>query len=269
MSRFEILCVTMNQNDFSKIKSMNIHSDVVFANQCERTEYEEFEFDGHNAKMISTQTRGVGINRNLTLMYASAEICLLADDDVEYRDDVEQIVLKEFDSHPDADVFIFNLNSIGGRKIRKSFKTQKCSRLFRKTGGGVRIAFRLASIRKANLWFTTLFGGGCIFPCGEDSMWMVDAYNKKLTVYVSKETIGVVSFDSSSWFDGFNEKYFYGFGAYYKNAHPVSYPLWVLYLAIRTAKMTKMSFFSKIHWMINGISGFDDMISYQKFVKKI
>mgnify|MGYP000166988024 CR=1 FL=1 len=33
MSTFQILCVTMNQNDFSKIKQMNIHSNVIFANQ--------------------------------------------------------------------------------------------------------------------------------------------------------------------------------------------------------------------------------------------
>ncbi len=34
MLSFEVLCVTMNQNDFSKIKEMNINSDVVFANQA-------------------------------------------------------------------------------------------------------------------------------------------------------------------------------------------------------------------------------------------
>ena len=104
MGRFEILCVTMRQNDFSKLDEMNIHSDVVFANQCDRTAYDEREFDGHTAKMISTQTRGVGINRNTALMYASAEICLFADDDVKYVDNVEQLVLGEFDAHPDADV---------------------------------------------------------------------------------------------------------------------------------------------------------------------
>ena len=35
MATFEILCVTMHQNDFSKIKEMNIHSDVVFATLSE------------------------------------------------------------------------------------------------------------------------------------------------------------------------------------------------------------------------------------------
>ena len=68
MGKFEVLCVTMHQNDFSKIKEMNINVDVVFANQCDHTSYEELKFDDYTAKMISTQTRGVGINRNCMLV---------------------------------------------------------------------------------------------------------------------------------------------------------------------------------------------------------
>ena len=47
MSNFEILCVTMNQNDFTKITEMNIRSDVIFANQCDYTSFEETSFEGH------------------------------------------------------------------------------------------------------------------------------------------------------------------------------------------------------------------------------
>lgn len=268
MSKFEILCVTMNQTDFSKIRSMNIHSDVVFANQCDNTDFKEIEFENHTAKMISTTTRGVGINRNLTLMYASADVCLLADDDIVYREGVEKIVLTEFERHPDADIFLFNYDAVGAgkRKIKKFKKTQKSSKIFRKMGGGIRIAFRLASIKKANLWFTTLFGGGCIFPNGEDSKWLTDAYNKNLNVYVSNESIGEVSFEGSSWFGGVNERYFYGFGALYKDSHPIVYPLWMLYFALRTTKMTKMVFFEKIRWMCNGMKGYENLLSYENFI---
>ncbi len=266
---FEILCVTMNQTDFSKIQSMNIHSDVVFANQTDKTAFDQILFDGkHSAKMISTQTRGVGINRNLSLVYSSADICLLADDDIVYRDDVEQVVLNEFEKHPDADVFLFNYNAVdaGKRKIKIFKKTKKSSKIFRKMGGGIRIAFRLASVKKANLWFTTLFGGGCIFPCGEDSKWLVDAYSKGLSVYASKETIGNVSFEKSSWYQGVNERYFYGFGAHFKDAHAKTYPLWMFIFAIRTSKMTKMKFFDKIRWMRNGVKGYENLLSYENFI---
>ena len=128
MSRFEILCVTMHQKDFSKIEQMNINSDVVFANQADRTSMNELEFNGHRARMITTDTRGVGVNRNLALTYAQGEICLFADDDVTYDDDMEERVLKEFDAHPDADVIIFHFDTDSDRKQVKYPKTKKCGR---------------------------------------------------------------------------------------------------------------------------------------------
>ena len=95
MPKFEILCVTMHQRDFFKIKEMNIRSDVFFAKQADTTALEEIEFEGHKARMLTTDTRGVGVNRNMALQYAKGDICLFADDDVTYHDDVEEKVLSE------------------------------------------------------------------------------------------------------------------------------------------------------------------------------
>ena len=268
MSRFEILCVTMHQTDFSKLKEMNIHSDVVFANQAGSTSYEELSFEGHTAKMITTATRGVGINRNLALTYASADICLFADDDVTYVDDVEKIVLAEFDAHPDADVFIFNLDTDGARKQIKYAKTKRCGRFSRMPWGAVRIAVRTSAVRKANLWFTTLFGGGCLFPSGEDSMWLADAKRKGLTFYVSDKTIGKVSFEDSSWFSGYNEKFFFAKGAFYAAVHPRTVWGWKRYFAYRTKGMSKMPFGEKMKWMKLGQRGYREMKSYEEMCKE-
>ena len=229
MEQLEILCVTMHQKDFSKIRQMNIHSDVVFSNQADRTAMEELTFEGHRARMITTDTRGVGINRNLGLMYAQGDICLFADDDVTYDDDMEARVLAEFDAHPDADIMIFHLDTDSERKQPRYSKTKKCGRFGRMPWGGVRIAFRLNSVRKANLWFTTLFGGGCIFPSGEDSMWLTEAKRKGLTFYVSKETIGKVSFAESTWFTGYSDKFFFGKGAWCEAVHRRFFYFWSMF----------------------------------------
>ena len=258
MSKFEILCVTMHQEDFSKIEQMNIHSDVVFANQADRTEFEEREFDGHLARMITTETRGVGINRNLALTYAKGDICLFADDDVTYNDDVEERVLSEFDAHPDADIIIFHLDTDSDRKQIKYNNTQKCGRFCRMPWATFRIAFRLDSVRKANVWFTTLFGGGCVFPSGEDSMWLTEARRKGLIFYVSKETIGKVSFDTSTWFTGFDEKMYYGKGAFYQAAHPKTKYFWMCYFALRTKALSELSTKAKYAWMKKGIDGYNN-----------
>lgn len=269
MSRFEILCVTMNQTDFSKINQMNIHSDIVFANQADRTSMEKLEFDGHCARMITTDTRGVGVNRNIALLYAKGDICLLADDDITYDDDMEERVLAEFEAHPDADIMIFHLNSDDPSRQPKCYtETKKVSKYNGCRWGASRVAFRLSSVKKANLWFTSLFGGGCIFASGEDSLWLNDAKRKGLTFYVSKETIGRVSFETSTWFTGYDEKMFYGKGAFCAQKSPKLAKLWIYYYLLRYRKRIGISPKDRLIWMKNGIKGYNQMQSYQDFINK-
>lgn len=268
MSKFEILCVTMHQKDFSKIKEMNIRSDVVFANQADRTEFSELKFEGHTARMITTDTRGVGINRNLGLIYAQGEICLFADDDMTYYDGMEQRILEEFSSHPDADIIIFNVDSTGKRIPKKYSRTRKSNRFSPKTWGTYRIAFRRNSIKKANLWFTTLFGGGCVFPSGEDSIWLTEARRHGLVIYISKETIGTVSHETSTWFTGYDEKFYFGKGAFYQAVHPKTIWLWMGYFLVRTRGYGDLSPLEKLCWMQRGQKGYQDICSYPGVDKK-
>lgn len=265
VSKFEILCVTMHQTDFSKIQQMNIHSDVFFANQADRTDFEELEFEGHTARMLTTDTRGVGINRNFTLQYARGDVCLLADDDVAYCNDMEEKVLAEFASHPDADIIIFHLDAGEQRKQISYPKTKKCRGAFRMPWGAVRIAIRRTSWQKANVWFATLFGGGCMFPSGEDSMWLRDAKRKGLTFYVSKETIGKVDMEESSWFTGYDEKFFFGKGACCAAMYGRWAGVWCLYYALRYRQTGSMTFGEKRKWMRIGMDGYREMRPFAKF----
>lgn len=270
MGRFQILCTTMNQLDFTKLQQMNIHSDVIFANQADRNEYRELQFEGNTARMITTSTKGVGKNRNIALLYADAEICLFADDDVKYSDDLEQKILKEFDRYQDADIILFNCSTSDA--VRKQFehtKNSKCHRFSRLPYPTFRIAFRLASIKKANLWFTTLFGGGCTFPSGEDSLFLLTAQRNKLKMYRSVENIGTVDFSKSTWFTGFDEKYYFGRGAFAKATHPHSALLWNLYIALRTKKNSTLSFAEQMHWCQCGRKSYAELLSYNEYkIKK-
>lgn len=270
MGRFEILCVTMNQTDFSKIQEMNIHSDVVFANQADRTGFDVTQGNGFCAKMITTETRGVGINRNIALLHASGEICLMADDDVVYIDGMEQRVLAEFDAHPDADIMIFHFDTDSEDREQISYsKTRACGRLERMPWAGFRIAFRLGSVRKANLMFHTLFGGGCVFPSGEDSIWLIDAKKAGLTIYVSKETIGTVSFQTSTWFTGRDARFFFGKGAFYAAVYPKTFWIWACYFVLRTGKYMELSPLEKLKWINHGREGYRKLLSYEQYVSSI
>lgn len=261
MARFEVLCVTMHQKDFSKIQQMNIRSDVVFANQCDHTGYEEISFDGYTAKMISTQTCGVGMNRNVSLMYASADICLLADDDMRYTDTYEQDIVKEFEMHPDADVMIFNIGPVDGKRPQKqNRRTRKIGALTKMPYGAPRIAFRLDALRRSNVWFTTLFGGGCKYSNGEDSIFLAELRRAGLKIYTSNAYIGDVDMSDSSWFQGANEEFYFNKGAYLKAVHPVMTVVYDLYFLVRV--QSNLSLKQRWLWLRKGNKAYRKGLSF-------
>lgn len=257
----------MNQTSFSKVSEMNIHSDVIFANQTSFSSLVEETIDGKKATMINTKTKGVGINRNLALSLASSDLCLFSDDDVKYYDDMEEIVFNEFNNFPDADVIIFSFVSDSStREIKTYDKTHRIHKFSKKPWATFQIAFKLKSLRRCNISFSTLFGGGCMFPCGEDSLIIRDFLKNKLKVYVSSRIIGEVSFKESSWFTGFNKEYFYGQGAYYQYACPKTKSIWFLYILFKTKKEKQLSILEKIKWLKRGAFGFRKNLSYKDYL---
>ena len=80
----EVLVATMHQDDLSLAEKMHLDKSAVIANQCGRWGYEQLELENEKIQMISTQTRGVGVNRNLAPQLSSADVLLFADDDIAY-----------------------------------------------------------------------------------------------------------------------------------------------------------------------------------------
>ena len=74
----------MNQKDYSLIDKMRIKTDAVVVNQCQEDNSQEFIKNGHRIRWINSSTRGLSISRNICLENATADICLIADDDLEY-----------------------------------------------------------------------------------------------------------------------------------------------------------------------------------------
>ena len=215
----EVLCVTMHQTDFSKYKEMNLSTDVVFANQSDRMSCEETSINGHTAKMITTLTRGVGKNRNIALLYATGDILLFADDDVRYQDDYADQVRRAYGKHPDADMIVFSIEyTKNGTVFHKVLNRDR--RLGLKGGlknGTCVYSVRRESLAKANIWFSTLFGGGTEFAHGEDTLFFLEA-SRKMRIYGSSYSLGFCAKDTSTCFSGYNAKYIFDQGVLYAAA---------------------------------------------------
>jgi len=265
MCELEVLCATMYQTDFSKITEMNIQSDVIFANQADRYSHEEFEFAEYTAKMVTTTQRGVGKNRNLALSYATANICIFADDDVRYIDSYRDRVIAAFEEVPDADVIIFNLTSQSQRIQRQNKRVKKCSKWNMLGYGTYRIAFKLSKIHKANIWFTQLFGGGCKYASGEDSLWLLEAIRKGLKIYTHPLVIGEVKQEDSTWFKGYNEEYFFGRGTWLQAAFPKIKYLLLFYYMFRLKNLSILPANKMISYMVQGIKAYKNNLSYKEW----
>ena len=86
MDRVEVVCVTMGQKDLTIADKMHITGDAVFGNQADGYRKETQLNAGRTLRMITTDTRGVGVNRNIALLHATGDILLFADDDICYAD---------------------------------------------------------------------------------------------------------------------------------------------------------------------------------------
>ena len=109
MSKLQVLVATMRQSDMSIAEKMNISCEAVIANQAGRNEFTETVGEFGRIRMISTDTVGVGLNRNIALFASDSDIILFADDDVVYNDDMPQNVIDAFRENPKADVIILIL----------------------------------------------------------------------------------------------------------------------------------------------------------------
>lgn len=216
----QVLVATMNQaaGDHSLLQKMNIQSDVIVCNQCDRYEAEEFTYNGHRVRWLSFAERGVGLNRNNALMRADADIVLFSDDDVRYEDGYAERVVRFYEENPTADVVIFNM--LWRRAADQPFeeKVKRTGRVHRKgvtKYGTVCVSARLSRLRFANVNFHLNFGGGATYSCGEDSLFLQDCVAKKLRVFTCTSILGRVECGESSWFEGYTDKFFFDKGVLY------------------------------------------------------
>ncbi|MEW4289644.1 glycosyltransferase family A protein [Rossellomorea marisflavi] len=257
--RVEVLLSTMNQSDCSIIKRMNINSDVIVINQCEKFNYHEETYNKNKVKMFSFNEIGVGKSRNSALIRSEGDICLMADDDMRYTNNYKEIVITAFKENPKADVILFNVPiNKENKRIIKVKKNQRIRFLNSLKFGTVNIAFRRDRIMKKNISFSLLFGGGARYGCGEDSLFIRECLKQKLKIFSNKEIIAEIDEGESSWFKGYNEKFFFDKGALFAALAPKISHFLAIQFVLRKRNLFKNSstVSSALDQMFKGIREF-------------
>jgi len=224
----EVLIAGVNQNPELLMEQMNIESDAILVNQCDKYAIHSFEHRGRNIRVFHMAERGVGLSRNTAMMRASGDICLFSDQDIVYESGYEQAMLKEFDAHPEADMILFNIEVAKDRRTYHNEAWKKvhwynCGRY-----GAVSFAIRREKLIESGVTFSLMFGGGAKYSAGEDSLFLKQFMDKGYQVYASPITIGRESEGDSTWFKGYTEKFFFDRGVLYHYLYGLLAKVWAL-----------------------------------------
>lgn len=261
MYKIQVLVSTMNKRDIKFIEKMKVTTDVIVINQSDKVDYSYVESDNQKIEMYTFNERGLSKSRNNALMRATADIICIADDDMVYVDNYEQIILKEFELHPKADAILFYVESINGRvennPIKKFSKLKKRNYM---NYSSVDIAVKRDKLIYNNIWFNTIFGSGSKYMCGEDTIIIKDMIKKGLNIYVSPQKIAKVNMNESTWFNGYNETFFNNKGALVAYIYKKMWLPAIVLLSLKNSK-SKLGSYTKFpqlfSWYYAGVKEFN------------
>lgn len=224
----EVLVAAVEQNVDELIRSMKIDSDAVIVNQCNNN-YTKMLDDGiKHVLEIGMKARGVGISRNTAILNARADILLFSDQDIVYEKGYAIEIEKNFAMHPEADMILFNIQVGEERKTYENLTWKRvhwynCGRY-----GAVSFAIRREKLLQSRVMFSQLFGGGAKYSAGEDSLFLKDLMDRGVKVYASPILIGREEEGDSTWFKGYDEKFFFDRGVLYKQLYGIMAKPWAV-----------------------------------------
>lgn len=251
----EVLASVMHQDMETIAEQMQLDSDAVIINQCEVSDCAEMDYNGHRIRFFSFPERGIGKSRNAAIERADGDICLFSDEDIVYQKGYAEAIEAEFAANPKADMILFNIEIEKERQTyfiteRKQVHWYNCGRY-----GAVSFAVRRKSLLESGVRFSLLFGGGAQFLNGEDSLFLKEFMDKGYRVYTAPVTIGRECGGESTWFEGYNERFFHDRGVLYHYLYGwMAKPFALRFLLAHRDKMcAQMGLKRAFLWMRRGV----------------
>lgn len=217
--RLQVLVATVNENVNTLAEKMHLETEAVIVNQCDKFDYCEYVHKDRRIRCFSMAGRGVGLSRNTALLHADGDICLFSDEDIVFDFGYEEKILNAFKENPDADLITFNFRVDPSRATYRNTEKKRIRWYNYGRYPTYAAAAKVESLRKANVSFSLLFGGGAKYSNGEDSLFFHDCLKKGLHLYADTAELGEEVYRESTWFKGYNQKFFVDRGVLYHHLY--------------------------------------------------
>lgn len=255
--RLEVLVSCMNQKDCSLVEDSAITTDVLLINQCNRDDMQMQLKGNQTIRMISTTQRGLSKSRNMAIENATGDICLLCDDDERFIEGYSDKIMEAFEKYSEADVIAFQVIN---HKCSLKNKEQKLGYFKCLKISSCQIAFRVESIREKNILFNVFMGAGTGNGAGEENKFLIDCYKSGLRLYYIPIEIVELKQETSTWFHGYDENFFYLRGVATRYMLGLFYSvIYAFYYSVRKRKLfaKNCSIKKALFWMLIGIKNND------------
>ncbi|WP_158526732.1 glycosyltransferase family A protein [Olleya aquimaris] len=227
---------------------------ILIINQTE--EHNLLRSNYENIRVINAFEKGLAKSRNLAIKNATGDICLLADDDVKYKKQFSDCIIKSFTTYPEADIITFKMQDFDGNdfKIYSDKKQHDLETI--KNVNSVVIGFNRKQIINSNLYFDEAFGLGSDFQTADEYIFLREALQKNLTlIFEPQPILSHPKFSSGQ--DNGNDKLIFARAAlYYKYSGILGYLKLIkhLYLLNKQGYIKSSQLLSKFKIGLKGIS---------------
>ena len=227
----EILISTTKKNNLDFIENIFFENyqhnfPIIIVNQAGKIK----DSNNKNIRIINTDSKGLSKSRNMAIKCSSKKFCLLADDDIIYKNGFYKTIEDSFEENLDADIITFMMVDENGKHFKKYSENVKHNYKSIREVNSVVIAFKRESIIKNNIQFDSLFGLGATFETGEEYLFLRNCIEKDLNVLFCPKIILEHKFISSGKL-AFRDKNifaraaifykFYGYLSYLKLMHHI------------------------------------------------
>lgn len=203
--------------------------------------------------LLTLQGRGTSRNRNHAIKHSTADICLVADDDVEYNETTFSTILDTFEANPSLDVATFRSDSIYEKKCFPDTPFNLATPAKNYYVSAIEIAFRRSTVAPRVL-FNELTGPGApVLQAAEDSFFALEAVIRGLNCQFFPKTIVTHNHISTGITPIQSPGTIMSQGAYIRVAYqnPTRYIRYVL-KAWRMSRASNANFFFALHHILRG-----------------
>ena len=190
---FEILISTMFRENLDFLNQIFINNSIgdlnlIIVNQT--TKDKLLKSNLSNIKIINSFERGSPNSRNLAIKNATADICLMADDDIVYKPNLKATILEAYQKNPEADMISFEAVNEDGDLYTKynpsgSHNKKSLMKIFTWV-----ISFKREVFIINNILFNRYFGVGSTFKGATEYVFLRNAYDVGLKmIHISKSIV--------------------------------------------------------------------------------